>query len=52
MRLRSLLSYRKGGLPSDLKHVETSMYDLQRLLHIKARKHISATEVRVSRDAA
>nr|XP_020038078.1 villin-like protein [Castor canadensis] len=40
--------YRKGGLPSDLKHVETSMYDLQRLLHIKARKHISATEVELS----
>ncbi|XP_047387472.1 villin-like protein isoform X1 [Sciurus carolinensis] len=40
--------YRKGGLASDLKHVETNMYNIQRLLHIKARKHVSATEVELS----
>ncbi|XP_008066526.1 villin-like protein [Carlito syrichta] len=40
--------YRKGGLASDLKHVETNMYNIQRLLHIKGRKHMSATEVELS----
>ncbi|XP_076725204.1 villin-like protein isoform X1 [Callospermophilus lateralis] len=40
--------YRKGGLASDVKHVETNMYNIQRLLHIKARKHVSATEVELS----
>ncbi|XP_037587229.1 villin-like protein isoform X12 [Cebus imitator] len=40
--------YRKGGLPSDLKHVETNMFNIQRLLHIKGRKHMSATEVELS----
>lgn len=42
----SPLSYRRGGLPSDLKHVETNMYNIQRLLCIRGRKHVSATEVR------
>lgn len=42
----SLLSYRKGGLASALKHVETNMYNIRRLLRIKGRKHVSATEVR------
>ncbi|KAM6176834.1 villin-like protein [Erethizon dorsatum] len=40
--------YRKGGPGSDLKHVETNMYNIQRLLHIRGRKHVSATEVEVS----
>lgn len=40
------LSYRKGGQASALKHVETNMYNVQRLLHIRGRKHVSATEVR------
>uniref|UniRef100_A0A8C8ZQ89 Villin like n=1 Tax=Prolemur simus TaxID=1328070 RepID=A0A8C8ZQ89_PROSS len=40
--------YRKGGLASDLKHVETNMFNIQRLLHIKGRKHVSATEVELS----
>ncbi|KAG3279623.1 villin like, transcript variant X2 [Ictidomys tridecemlineatus] len=40
--------YRKGGLASDVKHVDTNMYHIQRLLHIKARKHVSATEVELS----
>ena len=43
----SHLSYRKGGLASDLKHVETNLFNIQRLLHIKGRKHVSATEVRL-----
>ncbi|XP_037703277.1 LOW QUALITY PROTEIN: villin-like protein [Choloepus didactylus] len=45
---RQGIIYRKGGLASDLKHVETNMYSIQRLLHIKARKHVSATEVELS----
>uniref|UniRef100_A0A8C9HFZ3 Villin like n=1 Tax=Piliocolobus tephrosceles TaxID=591936 RepID=A0A8C9HFZ3_9PRIM len=40
--------YRKGGLASDLKHVETNFFNIQRLLHIKGRKHMSATEVELS----
>lgn len=40
--------YRKGGLASALKHVETNMYNIQRLLLIKGRKHVSATEVELS----
>uniref|UniRef100_A0A2K6GD46 Villin like n=1 Tax=Propithecus coquereli TaxID=379532 RepID=A0A2K6GD46_PROCO len=40
--------YRKGGLASDLKHVETNVFNIQRLLHIKGRKHVSATEVELS----
>lgn len=47
-RPHSLLSYRKGGLASALKHVETNMYNIQRLLHIQGRKHVSATEVRAA----
>ena len=39
------LSYRKGGRDSALKFAETNMYNVQRLLHIKGRKHVSATEV-------
>lgn len=49
MRPHSLLSYRKGGLACGLKHVETDMYNIQRLLHIQGRKHVSATEVRAAR---
>uniref|UniRef100_A0A8C4LFX8 Villin like n=1 Tax=Equus asinus asinus TaxID=83772 RepID=A0A8C4LFX8_EQUAS len=40
--------YRKGGLACGLKHVETDMYNIQRLLHIQGRKHVSATEVELS----
>lgn len=43
----SVLSYRKGGLASALKHVETNMYNIQRLLHIQGKKHMSAAEVRL-----
>uniref|UniRef100_A0A2K6P3F9 Villin like n=1 Tax=Rhinopithecus roxellana TaxID=61622 RepID=A0A2K6P3F9_RHIRO len=45
---RSGIIYRKGGLASDLKHVETNFFNIQRLLHIKGRKHVSATEVELS----
>ncbi|KAM5280060.1 villin-like protein [Ctenodactylus gundi] len=40
--------YRKGGPASDLRHIETNMYNIQRLLHIRGRKHVSATEVELS----
>ncbi|XP_003781846.1 villin-like protein [Otolemur garnettii] len=40
--------YRKGGLASDLRHLETNVYNIQRLLHIQGRKHVSATEVELS----
>uniref|UniRef100_G1PFU1 Villin like n=1 Tax=Myotis lucifugus TaxID=59463 RepID=G1PFU1_MYOLU len=40
--------YRKGGLASALKHVETNMCNIRRLLRIKGRKHVSATEVQLS----
>ncbi|XP_010628001.1 villin-like protein isoform X2 [Fukomys damarensis] len=41
-------SYRKGSPGPDLKHVETNLYNIQRLLHIIGRKHVSATEVELS----
>ncbi|KAL1781652.1 villin isoform X1 [Sigmodon hispidus] len=40
--------YRKGGQASALKHVETSLYNVQRLLHIRGRRHVSAIEVALS----
>nr|XP_020141080.1 villin-like protein isoform X3 [Microcebus murinus] len=45
---RKGIIYRKGGLASDLKHVETNVFNIQRLLHIRGRKHVSATEVELS----
>lgn len=42
----SVLSYRKGGLASAVNHVETNLYNVRRLLHIRGKKHMSATEVR------
>lgn len=48
LTLYSLLhnSYKKGGVASGFKHVETNMYNIKRLLHVKGKKHVSATEVR------
>lgn len=40
--------YKKGGLASGFKQVETNMYNIKRLLHVKGRKNFSATEVDVS----
>lgn len=40
--------YRKGGLASGRKHVETNVYNIQRLLCIRGRKPVSATEVELS----
>ncbi|CAH6777531.1 Vill [Phodopus roborovskii] len=35
---------RKGGRAPALKRLETSMFNVQQLLHIRGRKHVSATE--------
>ncbi|VFV38075.1 villin-like isoform 1 [Lynx pardinus] len=43
-----LHTYRRGGLASALTHVETNLYNIQRLLHIRGRKHVSAAEVELS----
>ncbi|XP_064410536.1 villin-1 isoform X2 [Latimeria chalumnae] len=40
--------YKKGGVASGFRHVETNMYNIRRLLHVKGRKNISATEVDLS----
>ncbi|XP_012977638.1 LOW QUALITY PROTEIN: villin-like protein [Mesocricetus auratus] len=40
--------YRKGGRASALKHAETNIFNVQQLLHIRGRKHVSATEVALS----
>ncbi|XP_068092060.1 villin-1-like [Hyperolius riggenbachi] len=40
--------YKKGGVASGFKHVETNMYNIRRLLHVKGRKHVTATEVDMS----
>uniref|UniRef100_H3D5C6 Villin like n=1 Tax=Tetraodon nigroviridis TaxID=99883 RepID=H3D5C6_TETNG len=42
------LVYKKGGVASGLQHVDTNAYDVLRLLHVKGRKHVTATEVEVS----
>ncbi|KAJ0059598.1 hypothetical protein NL108_001983, partial [Boleophthalmus pectinirostris] len=39
------LIYKKGGVASGFNHVETNSYDVQRLLHVKGKKHVTASEV-------
>lgn len=39
-------SYKKGGVASGMRHVETNSYDVQRLLHVKGKKRVTAKEVR------
>ncbi|XP_074125920.1 advillin [Sminthopsis crassicaudata] len=43
--------YKKGGVASGMKHVETNTYDVKRLLHVKGKRHIAATEVDLSWDS-
>lgn len=45
LELWSLLSYKKGGVASGFQHVDTNVYNVLRLLHVKGRKHVTATEV-------
>nr|XP_015209569.1 PREDICTED: villin-like protein [Lepisosteus oculatus]XP_015209570.1 PREDICTED: villin-like protein [Lepisosteus oculatus]XP_015209571.1 PREDICTED: villin-like protein [Lepisosteus oculatus]XP_015209572.1 PREDICTED: villin-like protein [Lepisosteus oculatus]XP_015209573.1 PREDICTED: villin-like protein [Lepisosteus oculatus] len=40
--------YKKGGVASGFQHIEPNVYNILRLLHVKGRKHVSATEVEVS----
>ncbi|XP_037135577.1 villin-1 isoform X1 [Syngnathus acus] len=40
--------YKKGGVASGFDHVDTNAYNVLRLLHVKGRKHITATEVDVA----
>nr|XP_020448652.1 advillin [Monopterus albus] len=40
--------YKKGGVASGMRHTETNSYDVKRLLHVKGRKRVVATEVEVS----
>ncbi|KAM8881902.1 villin-1 isoform 2-T2 [Synchiropus picturatus] len=40
--------YKKGGVASGFKHVVTNSYNVLRLLHVKGRKNVIATEVDVS----
>lgn len=43
-----ILRYKKGGVGSGFKHVETNVYDILRLLHVKGRKDVTAVEVTVA----
>ncbi|KFP29011.1 Villin-1, partial [Colius striatus] len=40
--------YKKGGVASGMKHVETNVYNVQRLLHVKGKKNVVAGEVEMS----
>lgn len=40
-----ILRYKKGGVASGFKHVETNVYDILRLLQVKGRKDVTAMEV-------
>ncbi|XP_053142779.1 villin-1 isoform X2 [Hemicordylus capensis] len=42
------LIYKKGGVASGMKHVETNTYNVQRLLHVKGKKTVLAGEVEMS----
>uniref|UniRef100_A0A8B9VD29 Gelsolin-like domain-containing protein n=1 Tax=Anas zonorhyncha TaxID=75864 RepID=A0A8B9VD29_9AVES len=48
---RNGIIYKKGGVASGFKHVETNMYNIKRLLHVKGKKHVTATEVALSWDS-
>ncbi|KGL86401.1 Villin-1, partial [Charadrius vociferus] len=41
-------SYKKGGVASGMKHVETNTYNVQRLLHVKGKRNVVAGEVEMS----
>ncbi|RXM91123.1 Advillin [Acipenser ruthenus] len=39
--------YKKGGVASGMKHVETNSYDVKRLLHVKGKRNVTAKEAMV-----
>ncbi|GCB79531.1 hypothetical protein scyTo_0019559, partial [Scyliorhinus torazame] len=41
-------SYKKGGMASGMRHVEINIYNVRRLLHVKGKKTVTATEVEMS----
>ncbi|XP_004601712.2 advillin [Sorex araneus] len=43
--------YKKGGVASGMKHVDTNTYDVKRLLHVKGKRNVRATEVEVCWDS-
>ncbi|XP_075935332.1 scinderin like a [Anarhichas minor] len=45
---KSGIKYKKGGVASGFKHVETNAADVQRLMHVKGRRTIRAVEVDLS----
>uniref|UniRef100_A0A4W4GVT1 HP domain-containing protein n=1 Tax=Electrophorus electricus TaxID=8005 RepID=A0A4W4GVT1_ELEEL len=45
---KSGLIYKKGGVASGFKHVDTNVYNILRLLHVKGSKNVTAREVEVS----
>uniref|UniRef100_A0A1A8S6K5 Macrophage-capping protein n=1 Tax=Nothobranchius rachovii TaxID=451742 RepID=A0A1A8S6K5_9TELE len=45
---KSGIKYQKGGVAGGFKHVETNGTDVKRLLHVKGRRAIRATEVDMS----
>ncbi|KAG7494273.1 advillin-like [Solea senegalensis] len=40
--------YKKGGVATGMRHTETNTYDVKRLLHVKGKKRVIATEVEMS----
>ncbi|XP_075757834.1 advillin [Pelodiscus sinensis] len=40
--------YKKGGVASGMTHVETNVYNVKRLLHVKGKRTVTATEVELS----
>ncbi|XP_039612360.1 villin-1 [Polypterus senegalus] len=42
------LIYKQGGVASGLKQVETNVYKVMRLLHVKGKKHVVAGEVEMN----
>ncbi|XP_077153915.1 advillin isoform X3 [Ranitomeya variabilis] len=40
--------YKKGGVASGMKHVATNTYDVKRLLHVKGKRNVTATEVELN----
>ncbi|KAJ8358523.1 hypothetical protein SKAU_G00150480 [Synaphobranchus kaupii] len=40
--------YKKGGVSSGMRHMETNSYDIKRLLHVKGKRRVTAMEVEMS----
>ncbi|KAI1891079.1 hypothetical protein AGOR_G00160210 [Albula goreensis] len=42
------LIYKKGGVSTGMRHIETNSYDIKRLLQVKGKKRVTAKEVEMS----